>query len=227
MDAEYYQPKYDEFFSILLATSTKKHYRVVTLGSLSEPLKYGSSSPYEYQSSGVPFLRIADLSNYEFDKSKLKFISVEDANNEQSSSKVKANDILISRSGTLGLTVNIPQELEGSVYGSYFIRVRLKAMDIDPTFISLYMNSIAGQMQVEQVNTGGIQTNLTIPVIENFKIVLPELGIQKRFVAVVNESMVYRKQSEQLLQIAKQAVEMAIEQGEDKAMEFIRSYYSK
>lgn len=221
LDAEYYQPKYDDFFSILSNTSKKKGWPVINLGALSEPLKYGSSTPYEYQASGVPFLRIADLSNYEFDKAKLKYISSKDASIEQVSSKVKANDILISRSGTLGLTVPIPSELEGSVYGSYFIRVRPKSADTNPTFITLYMNSLAGQIQVEQVNTGGIQTNLTIPVIENFRIVLPDSGLQEKLVAMVDDSKAYRKQSEHLLSIAKQAVEIAIEQNEEAAMNFI------
>ncbi len=62
LDAEYYQPKYDEYFSKLIMACKDKNWELIKLGDLSEALKYGSSAPYDYCNSGIPFLRIADLS---------------------------------------------------------------------------------------------------------------------------------------------------------------------
>ncbi len=222
LDAEFYQPKYDEYFDKITSACKKKNWALINLRTASEPLKYGSSFPYEYMNEGVPFLRIADLLDFEFDKSSLKYINVKEAEKEMESCKVKTNDVLISRSGSLGLTVVIPEDLNGSVFGSYFIRVRLKSKEINPHYLTLFMNSKAGKIQVEQQNTGGIQTNLTIPVIESFKIPVPDIDIQNLIVETVKQSEEYKQGAGHLLQIAKQAVEKAIEENEEAAMEFIK-----
>ena len=46
--------------------------------------------------------------------------------------------------------------------------------------------------------------------------------VQKAIAAKVQESVSLRRQSKQLLEYAKQAVEMAIEQGEDTALEWLK-----
>lgn len=78
-------------------------------------------------------------------------------------------------------------------------------------------------MQVEQLNTGGIQTNLTVPAMESLKISLPPKIIQETFVAKVKESFVTEDHSKRLLETAKRAVEIAIEEDEQTALEFINS----
>lgn len=47
--------------------------------------------------------------------------------------------------------------------------------------------------------------------------------VQKVIAAKVQESFALRQQSKQLLEYAKQAVEMAIEQGEDAALEWLNT----
>ena len=76
-------------------------------------------------------------------------------------------------------------------------------------------------MQTEQSNTGGIQTNLTIPVLESLLIACPSLDIQQEFVDKVNDSYNAEDKSKQLLEIAKTGVERAIETDEATAMTWI------
>jgi len=78
---------------------------------------------------------------------------------------------LISRSGTLGLTILIGKDLSDSIFGSYFIRIRPKTK-VNHEYLAFYLNSFFGRMQVEQISTGAIQTNLTIPAIENMLVLL-------------------------------------------------------
>ena len=56
----------------------------------------------------------------------------------------------------------------------------------------------------------------------NMPIPLFEDAVQKEIAAKVQESFALRRQSKQLLEYAKQAVEMAIEQGEDAALEWLK-----
>ena len=216
LDAEYYQPKYDELYESLEAACLEKEWSLRKLISLSSLFKYGSSEPFEYLEQGVPFLRIADLQKYRFSEKDLKFISQKAANQQQV--KVKTSDVLISRSGTLGLAVEIPEYLNDAVYGSYFILVRPNQKAILSTYLALYLNSLVGKLQTEQANTGGIQTNLTIPVLESLLIACPPLEIQQRFVDKVNQSYDAEDKSKQLLEIAKTGVERAIEQNEEEAI---------
>ena len=141
----------------------------------------------------------------------------------EKSARVQTDDVLISRSGSLGLTVAIPSSLNNSVFGSYFIRIRPNESIIKSQFLALYMNSIAGKLQVEQQNTGGIQTNLTIPVIEDMKVVCPPLIVQEQFISKINEGVNLESQSQHLLELAKRAVEVAIEEGEEQALALLGS----
>ena len=49
-----------------------------------------------------------------------------------------------------------------------------------------------------------------------------DMSIQKEIATRVQDSFTLRKQSKQLLEFAKQAVETAIEQGEDAALEWLK-----
>ncbi|WP_055073846.1 N-6 DNA methylase [Pseudanabaena sp. 'Roaring Creek'] len=219
LDAEYYQPKYDQLYSLLKATSLQKGWELKRLESLSSVFKYGVSDALEYIESGVPFLRIADLQKYRFSESDLKFISHDAA--KKYSATVQTGDVLISRSGTLGLAIVIPEYLNNAIYGSYFILTRPDQNLINPKYLAFYLNSLAGKLQTEQANTGGIQTNLTIPVLESLLIMCPPLDIQQRLVDKVNQSYEAQDQSKQLLEIAKTGVEKAIEENEEVAINWI------
>jgi type I restriction enzyme M protein len=214
-DAEYYQPKYDELYESLEAACLDKGWDLRQLASLSSLFKYGTSEPFEYLEQGVPFLRIADLQKYRFREQDLKFISQEAAKQQQAN--VKTGDVLISRSGSLGLAVVIPEYLNDAVYGSYFILTRPNQEAILPTYLALYLNFLVGKLQTEQANTGGIQTNLTIPVLESLLIAYPPLEIQQKFVDMVNQSYDAEDKSQQILEIAKTGVERAIETDEETA----------
>lgn len=219
LDAEYYQPKYDELYKLLENTCLDKGWPLRELDNLSSLFKYGTSEPFEYVDEAVPFLRIADLQKYRFREESIKYISKKDASSQ--TAIVQQGDVLISRSGTLGLSIVIPDWLSGSVYGSYFILTRPDSDFVIPSYLAFYLNSLAGKLQTERANTGGIQTNLTIPVLQSLRIACPPLDIQKKIVNKVNQSYDTEDDSKQLLEIAKTGVERAIETDEESAIAWI------
>ena len=219
LDAEYYQPKYDQLYQSLKTATLRNGWQLKKLSELSSLFKYGVSDSLEYIEEGVPFLRIADLNKHRFSQENLKFISNESAKKYKET--VRQGDVIISRSGTLGIAVVIPEFLTNAVYGSYFILTRPKKELVLPTYLALYLNSLAGKMQTEQSNTGGIQTNLTIPVLESLVIACPSLESQQKFVNKVHDSYNAEEKSKQLLQIAKIGVEKAIETDEETATAWI------
>jgi restriction endonuclease S subunit len=208
-DAEYFHPKYYQLLELLNSAERKKGWIVKNLGHLSTKLKYGTSANLDYLNKGIPFLRITDLDQFRFDKDNLKYISAAAAKSEVHSS-VKMDDVLVSRSGTLGLSIVIPKDLDGAIFGSYFIRTRPNKNVLNPVYLSLYLNSLIGKMQFERSSTGAIQTNLTIPVIESTLIVAPSLDVQNVIAQEVLRSIQAEDESKALLEQAKQNIEQMI-----------------
>ena len=164
-------------------------------------------------------MRIADLNERRFDLSSVKFIDKKLAFSEAETAKL--GDILVSRSGTLGLAAPITEEFNDAIFGSYFIRVRPDNSVFNSEFLTLFINSIAGSVQFEIVKTGGVQTNLTISAIENLVVPLGTLEWQATFVTLASEGLRARDRSRQTLEAAERAVEIAIENGEAAAMDFL------
>lgn len=218
LDAEYFRPKYDSLITAIKAD--RRAFDLYPLGELSEPLKYGCSDQLEYVEEGRIFLRIADLKNKRFEANSVFHVPIETEFRE--SELVQEGDVLISRSGTLGIAVPIIKNFSGSAYGSYFIRTRPDKSRLNPEFLSLFINSLAGKLQVEGKNTGGVQTNLTIPAIESLLIPVGSIEWQMQFVDKVNSSITIRNRAQSLLESAKHAVEIAIEQNEETAMNYLK-----
>ncbi|MCX5831148.1 MAG: restriction endonuclease subunit S [Deltaproteobacteria bacterium] len=217
LDAEHFQPKYDELIRKLSIVNSVD---LRPIKYFSEPLKYGTSEKLVYEAEGIPFLRIADLDNKRFNPQSVQYISKTQASSI--SDRVSLGDVLVSRSGTLGLAVPITEPFNNAVFGSYFIRTRPDRKVIHPEFMSLFINSLAGQLQVHQKSTGGVQMNLTIEAIENICIPIGNLRWQQSFVDLVEQSLAARKRAHFLLDQAKRAVEIAIEKNEEAAMAFLK-----
>lgn len=74
--------------------------------------------------------------------------------------------------------------------------------------------TFAYQKKTDLLVGGGVCTEIPIPILDG--------EIQKDIAEKVQNSFALRRQSKQLLEYAKQAVEMAIEQGEDAALVWLK-----
>jgi len=83
------------------------------------------------------------------------------------------------------------------------------------------MNSQIGRMQTEQLSAGSAQAELYPKDIDNFLIPIIDTKIQDKIIKGIQESDALKEQSEQLLDLAKTAVEKAIEENEKAANIFI------
>ena len=79
-------------------------------------------------------------------------------------------------------------------------------------------------MQAERDAGGSIILHWRISEIENVVVPLIDFEKQKEIAKLVEESFALKKQSEKLLEVAKRAVEIAIEESEEKAIKFINNY---
>ncbi|MDA3915531.1 MAG: restriction endonuclease subunit S [Deltaproteobacteria bacterium] len=214
IDAEYYQPKYEGIIKAIQNYSGGWDTLDNFIGSYSTGYPFSSKS---YVDDGVCLIRINNILKGHVDLSNAVKIPLQDVVSKKDI--VLENDILISMSGTIGNACKIPQGTK-AVINQRIFKFTPKHYNFD--VLTLIINSNIGLQQLLKIGTGGVQTNISGNDIKKILIpILPEekqTQIQKK----ITESFNLRKQSKQLLECAKKAVEIAIEQDEQKAIKWLK-----
>lgn len=216
LDAEYYQPKYE-----LIENKIKLYpngYSVLDdfIEDFSTGFPYKSKSYIE--SGGIPIIRINNINKGNLDMSNAKQIPLSDLTLSEKDI-AEENDILISMSGTIGNSCKIPKGIK-AVVNQRIMKITPKKINFE--VLPLIINSRIGELQLNRIGTGGVQTNISSTDIR--KILIPNIYEQKQheIAELVEESFALKKQSKHLLEMAKRGVEIAIEQGEDAATQLIK-----
>lgn len=208
-DSEYYQPKYGR--NIENARNSK--FKNVKLGTLIEGIKYGTSEKVDYSESGIPFLRVTDINSFNtMDIEDIKRIPEYELPRVKNAI-IRENEVLISRTGTIGCAVYINEKLKNSIFGSYFIKIKVDKSKINPLYLSMFLNSQLGKLQTQRETSGAIQTNITIPIIKSLTIIVPDTEIQDKICDVYKDALQIRDASRRLIVQAKTDVEELIEKG--------------
>jgi restriction endonuclease S subunit len=92
-----------------------------------------------------------------------------------------------------------------------------------PDYLTLLLNSKIVRLQAERSAGGSIIQHWKQSEIENVSIPILPMSSQQKIAAKVRESFALRAESKRLLDLAKHAVELAIEQGEDNAINVVSS----
>lgn len=197
-DVRYRSPKAPSALNKL----EKAGQHVVELRTLVETIHYGASVKNDYANEGIPFIRISNLRANELDTKDVMFFS-EDKRELLGKAFVKAGDLLMSRSGSVGIVAVVPPTAEGFAFGSFQIKFRLKHNSANPYFIAYFLNSPLGNAQIEQQKTGSIQMNITIEGIKSLRVPLPDIEMQD---SIVREANSLRTKAKRLRTEAEQGV---------------------
>ena len=100
----------------------------------------------------------------------------------------------------------------------------LRIKDEKPLYVAFVMNSLIGRVQTERLVTGSAQVELYTKDIEGFIIPFVNVSIQNKISAKIQTRFALKEESKRLLETAKHAVELAIEQGEKAAMALLNDY---
>ena len=212
IDAEYYQPKYDELLSLL--TNTKPLGKIVSIKKSIEP---GSDA---YQTEGLPFIRVGDLSKNGISESAVYLDEVEYGNVDL---YPKKNSILLSKDGSVGIAYKVEEDIKGITSGA-ILHLTVTDKEFLPDYLTLVINSIIVRLQAERDAGGSIIQHWKPDEIK--QVVIPKLGnaIQVKIAEKIQESFRLQKQSKELLEAAKAAVEIAIEQDENTALKHLQRF---
>ena len=207
LDSEYYQPKYEEY------------------------LKYIIGYPNGWQLL-ESVCRLKDDNFTPVDSTAYKYIELSDVDNagcitalvetegrglpSRARRRVEARDVLISSvEGSLASCGIVPEELSGALCSTGFYIINSEY--INPETLLVLFKSPLLQNLLKQRCSGTILTAINKSEFQNLPIPMISSVTQLQLAALVQESIALRVESERLLEVAKCAVEIAIDQDEESA----------
>lgn len=217
LDAEYYQPKYDALFSRLWEFETKPLGGINGIVSIKKSIEPGSDT---YQDKGIPFVRVSDVSKFKISQPEI-YLS-ENVVQNISELYPKKDTILFSKDGSVGIAYKMEEDKKMITSGALLHLTVRNASVVIPDYLTLVLNSLVVKLQAERDSNGAIIQHWKPSEIENVVIPILDISIQEEIAAKVQKSFALRRQSEQLFEDAKQAVEIAIEQDEKTALEWLK-----
>ena len=210
IDAEYFQPKYEDVIDKI------KKYK-----------------------NGFLFFEDKDINDKNFNPKKdIKYKYIELANISGNSSIdgveniigcdlptrarriVKADDLIVSSiEGSLNSIALISKKLDGALCSTGFFIVN--SNKINSEALLAFLKSNLGQMQLKRGCKGTILTAISKDELKNLIVPLLPQSIQSQISAKIQQSFESREKSKQLLEVAKRAVEIAIEENEEAGLKYI------
>ena len=138
--------------------------------------------------------------------------------------KIENGDVLVNGTGvgTIGRAAAYLYD-EPALPDNHVTILRPRSGSIDPIYLSVFLNTIAGQWQVEKYLRGSSgQIELYPTDIAQFKICLAQDSVQQEIHSLVIGAFSARRQAHILLEAAKRAVEIAIEECEAAALAYLK-----
>lgn len=177
-------PQYQELDRRKRIYYANPRYAPVYLGSLATYVQYGISERANTASLGVPMIRMNNLQANGWDLTDLKHIELDDEILDRY--RLLKGDLLFNRTNSKELVGKCETFNESGdwVFASYLIRVRLDTNRALPGFISAFLNSPAGRIQIDQVSrqVAGM-SNVNAEELRDLHIPLPDINEQQRLLA--------------------------------------------
>lgn len=212
-DAEYWQPKYDAMEKAVSKVTQRELGEIV---SVSKGVEVGSEA---YDPEGKPFIRVSDFSIYGIEDVEKK-ISSELYEELKDKYTPKKGEVLFTKDGTIGLSYALHEDTIG-ILSSAFLRLK-PTIKINTDYLALVLNSLYCKTQIERMSGGAIIAHLKPESAKNIKIPLLSDAKQAEIAEKVSAAFRMRKEAQELLSIAKRAVEVFVEKDEAEALKILK-----
>jgi len=217
IDAEYFQPAYEEVIEKLRENNIELQPLRKFILSIQKGIEPGSEN---YQDEGKPFIRVSNLSKYGFTDRDQKYLSEELYLQLREAYEPKQGDFLLTKDATPGIAYVVKEQIEG-VISSGILKLQVNESKINKEYLALCVNSLIGKVQIERDGGGSVILHWKPEQVKRLKIPLLPLSTQQKIASLVQESHEGRRKAKELLEIAKKAVEIAIENSEEEALKYI------
>jgi len=198
LDAEYYQPEYSK-----IDKDISKFGKFYFFGNLIEKFNSGKNWPQKKEGS-IKFIRTQHVRDILIrDEEDLTFCD----NQPPKEYLLNEGDLLFVRVGSVSDNSVASKDYEGHFYSDNVLRIRIK--NLNPFFISVFLNSYYGKSQLEKVMKGVAQPLISRENFEKLKIPKPPIEFQKEIENRVLESYNLRNKS---LALYSQAEKLLLEE---------------
>lgn len=198
LDAEFYKSDYLHVEKALTTLARHPKFRIKPLAQLSKKIRKGIFYilKEEYKKKGVPFIRVSDIKNLTIDRNNLVYIS-EEKNFEEKKTSLKSGDLVISKSGTLGLVGLIPDDITVCNISQDIIGVSL-TKEILPEYLAIFLTTKFGSKQLERGRSQVVQAHLELKYVRNLRAAIPHLVFQEKIKLLVTKALANRREAEHL-----------------------------
>lgn len=159
----------------------------------------GGATPLgaSYLDKGIRFIRTQDVDYNWINVDESVYISDEDDKKLKRSS-LEVDDILLTITGVnFGKSAPVRRECLPANISQHSVRMHFKN-EIDPYYVSTFLNSIYGQKQIMKKSVGATRPAIDYPNIKNIKVACPTYEIQKYIGDKVRKAEELRKEAKKL-----------------------------
>jgi restriction endonuclease S subunit len=186
LDVFYNSPKHTNKYESL----KKSKFSLLKIRDISTSVLNGKEFR-EYSDAGYRYLRVSDLDKFDISNHNPRFIEL---SNFPESIRLSKSDILISRSGSLGLVSVVTDEILDSVLSSHIFKLSLDVKVVMPEYVEGYLRSTLGQFQFFQKNNGGIIPELNQSALKDISVIVPPLKKQTEIATHITQIRAQAKQ---------------------------------
>ena len=214
VDSFYYQSKFRSVDQIM----ENVQFDIFKLGTLISEISSGATPKvgenYYTDSSGIPFLRVQNVTSHGIDLSDVKFITSEVHNGMLKRSQLKKDDLVFTITGRIGSVAVVPDNFEANI-NQHSVRFRLKERItntiINPNYVAAFLNSELGKSLAIREVTGGTRPALDYKALRSLPIILPPIEIQNGIVTEIKNLLTkvaeLRQEADIIVDQAKERVE--------------------
>lgn len=159
-----------------------------TLGKIADIITgpFGSQlHQSDYVKRGIPIVMPQDIGNRNINYSTINYVSEEDATRLKRYSTV-ANDILYARRGDVEKHAFVRAKDAGVLCGTGCLRVRINSNEVEPAFLSFYLNREETRKWLVTHAVGTNMPNLNTDILSDVPIAYSTLKEQRKIVKVLN-----------------------------------------
>lgn len=198
-DSEYYKPKFNNFFK-QLTSKGMTFKKLEDLVTIKKGIEIGSAN---YNESGIPFIRVSNISNIDYDFEKFMTNELYQENIEL---QPKKDDILFSKDGSPGIAYHFRDAPPECICSNGILTLTKKDPRLKMDILALLLNSYITQAQLDRDAGGSIIShwrpdqimNLLVPDLDQEFINTLSKKLEKSFLEKERGELLLREVSKQI-----------------------------
>lgn len=178
IDAYYYKPTFRQLYKNL------KQHEALPFSNIIQSITNGLDYRDFTEDGQTPYLRVSNIKPDGIDYETALRVGL-DIDGVGKDIHGKSGDILLTRKGTFGVSAVIDADLTGIISSEIFL-IRVNKEQVNPQYLSIYLNSRLGQLQFDSKKVGAIMGSLSQEAVGQVMIIIPTKEIQDEIVGEVN-----------------------------------------